>query len=238
MTRELAPGIHHVIRGFVNAFLVEADDGLTIVDSGLPRRPDRFLASIRALGREPDDVRSILITHHHVDHRAGLAALSAVTAATVFAPAVDADIIRGERPPPRPNPPTRVGRLVASIEERVAPDVEPAKVDHDVVDGETLPVAGGVLAIHTPGHTAGQTSYLLPRDGGILFVGDAAGTLLGRPSPPVRGIAALFTEDRDEARRSFRKLAAFEFEVALVGHGRPMLQGAAERIRAKAGRLG
>jgi glyoxylase-like metal-dependent hydrolase (beta-lactamase superfamily II) len=232
--RELAPGIHRIVKGFVNAFLVEADDGLTIVDSGLPKGGEVFLRAIRGLGRDATEVRSILITHHHVDHVGSLAALGRATGATVYAPAADAAIIRGESPRPRVNPPSAVGRLTTSLVARFGPEADPAGIDHEVVDGQVLPVAGGIRAIHTPGHTAGQTSYLLPRDGGVLFVGDAAANLMGRLGPPVRGVQSFHTEDLDEARRSFRKLGELEFDVALVGHGSPILSRASERFRAQA----
>ena len=32
----------------------------------------------------------------------------------------------------------------------------------------------GLQVIHTPGHCAGQVAFLWPREGGVLFVGDAA----------------------------------------------------------------
>ena len=35
--RDVAPGIHLVTYRYVNWYLVEADDGVTIVDAGLPR---------------------------------------------------------------------------------------------------------------------------------------------------------------------------------------------------------
>jgi glyoxylase-like metal-dependent hydrolase (beta-lactamase superfamily II) len=238
MATELAPGVHHVIKGIVNAYLIEGDDGVTIVDSGLRNRMQTFVSAIEAMGRKPEDVRSILVTHHHVDHRGSLAALAAATGAAVFAPAADAGIIRGAEPAPRPAPANLLGRLTVSMVERFGPQVEDARVDHEVTDRQTLPVAGGMQAIHTPGHTAGQTSYLLPRDGGILFVGDAAETLTGRPRPPVRGVASYHTEDRDEARRSFRKLAELEFDVALPGHGAPILREASDRFRAEVASLG
>lgn len=234
MATELAPGVHHVIKGFVNAYLVEADDGLTIVDSGVKKRAPAFLALLKALGRQADEVRSILITHHHVDHRGSLAALAEATGATVYAPAADAAIIRGVEAAPHPTPPSLFGRLTVSVVERFGPSVDGTAVHREVTDGETLPMAGGISVIHTPGHTAGQTSYLLSRDGGILFVGDAAETLTGRPRPPVHGMASFHTEDHDEARRSFRKLATLEFDTALPGHGRPIVGGASERFRAQA----
>ncbi|MFN2589494.1 MAG: MBL fold metallo-hydrolase [Actinomycetota bacterium] len=232
-TKEVASGVHHVVRGLVNAFLVEADDGLAIIDSGLPKNAEAFLASIGQLGHRAADVSSIVVTHHHVDHVGSLAALAGATGAVVYAPAADAAIIRGEANPPRPNPSSILGRLTTSLVARFGPSADPATIDHEVVDGEILAVAGGLRAVHTPGHTAGQTSFLLSRDGGVLFVGDAASTLVGRLGPPVRGVESFHTEDPAEANRSFRKLAALEFEIALVGHGPPILRNAADRFRAR-----
>jgi hypothetical protein len=37
----------------------------------------------------------------------------------------------------------------------------------------------GLQLIHTPGRCAGQVAFLWPREGGVLFVGDAAANTLG-----------------------------------------------------------
>jgi glyoxylase-like metal-dependent hydrolase (beta-lactamase superfamily II) len=84
--------------------------------------------------------------------------------------------------------------------------------------------------VHTPGHTRGHTAFLLPRDGGILVAGDAA-TNIGRLRPGDHWLAAAVTDDRAAARASFRHLAGFDFEIAVFGHGSPILSGAAERFR-------
>jgi glyoxylase-like metal-dependent hydrolase (beta-lactamase superfamily II) len=92
-----------------------------------------------------------------------------------------------------------------------------------VADGEELPW-DGLLALRTPGHSAGHLALLLPRDGGVLFVGDAA-TNFGRLSwGPVY-------EDVAEGERSLRRLAALDFEVAAFAHGRTMRSGASARFR-------
>ena len=103
-------------------------------------------------------------------------------------------------------------------------------VEHEVGDGEVLPF-GGLRAVHTPGHTAGHLALLLPRDGGVLFVGDAAShmTHLGM---------SMIYEDVAEGRRSLAKLAALDFEVACFSHGRPMVGGADRRFRARWARPG
>jgi glyoxylase-like metal-dependent hydrolase (beta-lactamase superfamily II) len=98
-------------------------------------------------------------------------------------------------------------------------------VEHEVYDGETLPFAG-LRAVHTPGHTAGHLALLLPRDGGVLFVGDAATDFVRLGWGPIY-------EDVREGRESLVKLAALDFQVAAFAHGRAIRAHAGARFRAR-----
>ena len=86
-------------------------------------------------------------------------------------------------------------------------------VEHEVTEGELLPF--GATAVHTPGHTAGHLSLLLPRDGGVLFVGDAA-TNLGR-----LGVGPIY-EDIDTGMASLRRLASCSSRRRSSRMGRPL----------------
>src|SRR5207244_10219679 len=57
----IVDGVHRILKGYVNAYLIEADDGLTIVDTGMPKKLERILQGVRALGHGPGDLRTILI---------------------------------------------------------------------------------------------------------------------------------------------------------------------------------
>jgi glyoxylase-like metal-dependent hydrolase (beta-lactamase superfamily II) len=134
----------------------------------------------------------------------------------VYVHPLDAPIVRGETPVPGPNRKSIAGRILWPVIKRITPSQLPTLgVDHEVQDGETLPIAGGLHAIHTPGHTAGHVSYLWPRHGGVLFAGDAAGHMFGRLGTPL----GMFTEDMAQARESIRRLAGLEFDTACFGHG-------------------
>ena len=236
MTLEtIAPGVHRILKGYVNVYLIEADDGLTIVDCGMPKKAEKLMAAVREAGRSPDDVRTVLITHHHSDHVGSLAALVRATGAIVYVPALDAPIVRGERPAPPANKAVITGRLLGPLLARLEPSVEPARIDVEVADRDSLPVAGEVTAIHTPGHTEGHTSFLLPRGGGVLFVGDAAGAKGSRAAPPVGLIFGMFTEDLDEARRSFRKLAGTAVRNGGVRPREAAASGRARRVSTRVG---
>jgi glyoxylase-like metal-dependent hydrolase (beta-lactamase superfamily II) len=101
---------------------------------------------------------------------------------------------------------------------------EPAPVHVEVTDGTDLPAAGGIQAIHTPGHTTGHVSYLWP-EGGVLFVGDAATNMFRRLN------VAPINEDDAAARASFAKLAELDFRVACFGHGSSIRGHAVDRFR-------
>ena len=88
----------------------------------------------------------------------------------------------------------------------------------------------GLRALHAPGHTAGHLALLLPREGGVLFVGDAAANLR-RPG------LSFVNEDMAEVRRSLERLAALEFEAACFAHGRTIRRWASSAFRELVGRL-
>ena len=236
----IVDGLFRVLRGYVNAYVLEDQAGVVLIDCGVPKRADRIASAIRETGHEPEDVQDILITHHHLDHTGSLAALAGRTGATVYVHPGDAAIVRGDAMPPPPNRAKVTGRTIGPLLVRLGPKrADPAKVEEELVDAAELPFAEGLRVIHTPGHTAGQTSFLLhERDGGVLIAGDAAAsTITGRVAPPNGPIFGMYTEDLDEAVQSFRKLAALDFEVAVFGHGNPLRTKAAEAFRRAAARL-
>src|SRR3990170_5024174 len=101
---EITPGVHAIGMGYVNAFLIVGDDGLTLVDSGLPGKKDPILSAVARVGRRPADLMHILITHHHIDHMGSLGDLMEATGAKSYVHPLDSPIVRGDRPQPGPNP--------------------------------------------------------------------------------------------------------------------------------------
>lgn len=221
-------GVHRLRLGFVSAYLVESDAGLTLIDCGERGRGDAVAGAARHLGGALDAVGDILVTHHHPDHRGSLADLARRTGARVHVHGADAPYVRGDTTWSGFDRGTLPGRLLAPLQPR-PPEGFP--VDREVRDGDHLDIAGGIDVLHTPGHTPGHTAYLLARAGGVLVTGDAA-TNVGRLRCGSHRLGAMVTDDRAQAAASFDRLARLEFEVAVFGHGAPILANAAERFRA------
>jgi glyoxylase-like metal-dependent hydrolase (beta-lactamase superfamily II) len=230
--QKIAPGVHLISLGVVNAYLVESTE-LALIDTGTAADPEKVLAAVRRLGGNPSDVRHILVTHSHPDHCGGLAALKRLTGAAAYMHPLAATVVRGQEigRPLRPSPGILNSVLVRVFMPRPPWKIPPAPVEHEILDGDIIPVAGGIRAIHVPGHCAGQLAFHVARGGGVLLAADAAANMLRLDLMPGY-------EDIEMGRRSLAKLAGFRFEVAAFGHGAPLLGNADLRFREKWGRSG
>src|ERR1700722_20455718 len=89
---KIADGLFVIPVGPVNTFLLDSPDGCALIDTGVSGSAAAILRALHALGKQPTDVRHILLTHAHPDHIGSLAALKKVTAAEAYIHPLDADI--------------------------------------------------------------------------------------------------------------------------------------------------
>jgi len=217
---EIVKGVQYVDGSNANSYLVEESDGtLTLIDAGMQADGKRILEFITSkMHRKPSEVKTIVVTHCHVDHTRGLAAIKAATGAKVAVHEADADSVSGKKRYPSPGGAMGFAFSVMSLFFKTTP-VEPDLV---LKEGDTV---GRLAVFHTPGHTPGSIS-LYDRQDRMLFVGDTARFVRGRlEGPPPR-----FTQRMDQARTSIERLSSLDFEVMLSGHGEPLRSPDAPRM--------
>lgn len=166
---------------------------LALVDSGVAPSPQEVVEPcLRALGLRLGEVDYIINTHGHNDHMGGNGAVKeAAPGAQVLVHSADRSLVT-DGVKAHLGGPFDASRFMPLLgAEDLLPEREAtltrfigktAGVDRVLEDGDVIDLGNDVRlrAIHTPGHTAGSTCYLLERDN-VLFSGDAVQARGWRP---------------------------------------------------------
>ncbi|NPV55779.1 MAG: MBL fold metallo-hydrolase [Anaerolineae bacterium] len=208
--------------GFSNACLIIGDKPI-LVDTGVPGEEDKILRAVEAAGVQPGDISLILHTHGHADHVGSTAALRSRLGVPVAIHRADEAMLRGEGATNRLEPLRLESRLMLPfIHLLVNKPLTPIAPDLLIDEGTDLSAYGvDVRVLHTPGHTAGSLSFLLPKGDAIvgdLMMGGILGGYLGsaRPNYPY------YADDLEALRRSIRKVCNLSPNLLYVGHGGPL----------------
>jgi glyoxylase-like metal-dependent hydrolase (beta-lactamase superfamily II) len=202
--------LHKLTRlGAINCYLVREDDGLTLVDTGLPGTDSGILKAADDAGGE---IRRIALTHAHGDHVGSLKALhDKLPDAEVVISERDARFLRGDMSLDPDEPQAKLKGGYPRV------DVEPARLLHD---GDRV---GSLEVVPAPGHTPGHVAFMDTRDR-TLIAGDAFQTLGGvavagklRPLFPLPALATWHKPTSLETAIALRALAPARLAV---GHGR------------------
>ena len=212
--------------GFVAVYLVEGDDGWTLVDAGYDHPPAReaWKAGSEAAGCDLSrDVEKILVTHFHPDHLGAARWLQEVSAAPVLM--MEGEIPFARRVWESPDAAPFVGLFVRhGMPTRKAETAADAmrgglRLPEEILplhDGEKVPMGGGwVRVIHAPGHADHQ---LVLHDEGRRILYAADHVMLG--ITPNIGLWPE-TEPRPLARylRSLGSMRGLVTDLVLPGHG-------------------
>ncbi len=205
--------------GFVNAYLVREDDGLTVIDTMLPRSAKAILRAAEKLGAP---IVRIALTHAHGDHVGSLDELAAaLPGVEVLISARDARLLEKDMSldPGEPQSKLRGGYPGAKT-----------RPTRTLTHGDRV---GSLEVIAAPGHTPGHVAFLDPRDG-TLYCGDAFSTLGGVATTAKANwrfpLPTMATWDRPTELRSARALWELRPARLAPGHGKVIEEpGAAMR---------
>jgi len=207
--------IHPIHLRFSNAFLIENNKDLFLIDTGMPGDEKYILEAIHSLiGRK---LRLIFITHAHLDHFGGAAIIKAQTGAPVGIHREDANAFA--------NGDTKLGHargkgkiikgLLPLFQALYPPQTTIADFLYD--DGDLIGNFGiNARIIHTPGHTPGSASLLLDE---YLFVGD----LLSSTGEP--HYQRYYATNWEQIPQSLIKIEALHAKTIYPGHGRQTISG-------------
>lgn len=214
--------------GVVKSFIVREHKSI-IVDTGYAGNGEKILRHLHKNSIKPGDISLIVITHGHIDHYGSAEELRRLTGAPIAIHRVDADNLEkginyiG-------NPIGLFGHIFKSLfirtDKAVLKSLEVDLAFERDIDLEKFGVSGRI--IHTPGHTEGSVSLILP--GGEAIVGDLimGGILFKRvPRYP------LFVSDIFRLRESIKRVLQLSPKVIHASHGGPFSCAILEKFLGK-----
>ena len=176
-----------------SVYLVDGGEEMVLIDTGAGEGFELIVDNIRSLGLRPEELKSVIATHSHIDHIGALFRFREEYGVEVIAHELDTEAIE-----------TGIG----SGAEYYGVRYRPCKVDV-VLRGTEETVRCGhhdLKVIHIPGHTPGSIAVYLDAGTRILFGQD------------VHGPYFLKGSNTDQAKISLRRLAGLDADILCEGH--------------------
>ncbi|MGG1168640.1 MBL fold metallo-hydrolase [Bacillus mycoides] len=202
---EIAKGVemlHLEFQGYIiHPILLWDDEMAVLIDTGFPGQIEDIQVEMDKVGVSFGKLKVVILTHQDIGHIGSLPELlqNCGSNITVYAHELDKPYIEGELP------------LLKDAQVQNPPK---GKVDDTLIDGQELSYCGGILIIHTPGHTPGHISLYL-RQSKTLIAGDSMYSVNGI----LGGIHAPTTLDVKEAHQSLKKYLDLDIESVVCYHG-------------------
>jgi glyoxylase-like metal-dependent hydrolase (beta-lactamase superfamily II) len=190
------------------------EDELTLIDTGLRSSSPQIVDFIHHLGRSPEEISLIILTHNHIDHMGSLVELKQLTSARTAVHKADI----GERkyiPSTGSRYKLTVTQLSSSL--RSVFSIKLEDIDIQLEGGETFSPLGGLEVIHTPGHTPGSVSLFSPKYK-LLIAGDA----LRKRRRVLNLPPKMASSDLTQSVESIKKIAQLDINILCLGHGLPL----------------
>src|SRR5260370_30289879 len=139
---QIGKGLHRVGSDIVNSYLIADQDGVTIIDAGLPGYWKPVQAELAAMGKSLSDVRALILTHGDTDHIGFAARLYRETGVAAHIHEADADRARLKVKQPHWGwGPVKIGPLAGFLwysARRGGPPPRPATPPQSIAPGDAL----------------------------------------------------------------------------------------------------
>lgn len=230
---EVAPFVHRLefaIGDKPMAMYAIAGDRVTLIDTGLPDTPETvYLPALTALGREPEDVGLVIITHADADHIGGNSAVRRLFPHALLAChpldkrwASDPELITAERYDGFLAYGLRYEPEVFALLRSWMGDAEP--IDLLLTEGSRIRINDDdwLMVHHVPSHTPGHILLHNPTHRYAL-IGDAIFGESQVTTTGVRSAAPPYT-DVEQYRTTIETIRGLDIELLLTCHY-PVLRG-------------
>ena len=149
---------------YVNSLIIFGETHITLIDSGVKGCWQDISSYITGAGRQPGEVKTLILSHSHPDHLGSAHEIKEKTGCRVIAHRAEKrwyenlELQARERPVPG-------FTLLAD---------QPVVIDDYIEDGRVIELSPGLSAaiIHAPGHSAGSINLWFPQDK-VLFTADS-----------------------------------------------------------------
>jgi glyoxylase-like metal-dependent hydrolase (beta-lactamase superfamily II) len=193
----------------VNCYLVEEEDGLTLIDAALPYSMKGIFKAAKAIGKP---ITRIVLTHAHEDHVGALDRIKEeFPGVPVYISVRDNRIMNGDTSLDEHEDQTPIKGGV--------PKKLKTRANVLLKEGDLV---GSLAAIETPGHTPGSMSFIDTRTK-ALIAGDAyqtrGGIAVAGDIMPWFPFPAFGTWSKETSLASAKKLVDYKPKLLAVGHG-------------------
>jgi glyoxylase-like metal-dependent hydrolase (beta-lactamase superfamily II) len=193
----------------VNCYLVEEEDGLTLIDAALSHFSKGIFKAADSIGKP---ITRVVLTHAHEDHVGALDLLKAkLPDVPIYISTRDYRMMIGDLTLDKDEDQTPIkGGVPKKLKTRATILLN---------DGDQV---GSLTAIASPGHTPGSMSFLDSRTN-ALIAGDAfqtrGGIAVAGDIKPLFPFPAFGTWSKMTALQTAKKLAELQPSLLAVGHG-------------------
>lgn len=219
-----------------NYYLEPCNNGFLLIDAGWHGKVEKFKNELKMLGVQPEEIKYILLTHHHHDHVAIVQELKTITNAKLIVHKNQIPYL--ERGVTNTVDIKQYNRVLRLIDRFTKPFIKynypPITINNydtimsdDINDNilRNIGVEGKIVS--TPGHSNDSVSILL--DNGTAYVGDLAMNIKsmkrmsGMPLP-------IEAEDFEQVKFSIKHLIHLGANLFYPSHGEVITKEMIERV--------